>query len=165
MANEFDLAISYALERVGCPSLTLKPEQRASIKAVYDGKDVFLWLPTGFGKSICYTTLPFVFDFKLGRVDGDSHSVVLVVSPLISLMVDQVANLRAAGVSASVVSSGGGVPKALVASEDDLAKCSVLFCAPEALVGSKWRDALEKSTIYDRIVAVVVDEVHCVSKR
>ena len=47
--NEFDLAISYDLKRV------------------------FVWLPTGFGKSICYwyTTLPFVFDHKLGRVDRD----------------------------------------------------------------------------------------------
>ena len=40
MANDFDGAISYALKRVDCPSL--KPEQRDSIKAVYDGKDVFV---------------------------------------------------------------------------------------------------------------------------
>lgn len=54
--------------------------------------------------------------------------------------------------------------KALLATEDDLKKCSILFCAPEALVGSKWREAIEKPTVSERIVAVVIDEVHCVSK-
>ena len=45
-----------------------------------------------------------------------------------------------------------------------MAKCSVLFCAQEALAGSRWRDALEKTTIHERIVAVVVDGVNCVSE-
>ena len=42
------------------PSVVFKPEQRASIKAVYEEKDVSVWLPTGFGKSVCYEALPFV---------------------------------------------------------------------------------------------------------
>ena len=41
-------------------SLKLKPEQLQAIRHVYDGKDGFLWLPTGFGKSVCYETLLFV---------------------------------------------------------------------------------------------------------
>ena len=163
MANDFDGAISYALKRVDCPSL--KPEQRDSIKAVYDGKDVFVWLPTGYGKSICYTTLPFVLDYKLGRIDSGNHSIVLVVSPLILLMIDQVVGLKAVGVSASILNTtGGSIPKALLATEDDLTKCSILFSSPEALVSSKWREVLEKPSISGRIVAVVVDEVHCISK-
>ncbi len=160
--SEFDRAVVYALERVGRSSLQLKPEQRASIKAVFDGKDVFIWLPTGFGKSICYMTLPFVFDTKLGRVDsGDGRqSVVLVVSPLISLMVDQVLGLRAVGVRASIITGGDSVPKELLATEDELTKCSLLYCAPEALMGSRWREALESPVIAERIVTVVVDEPH-----
>ena len=59
--------------------MTLKPEQKACVKSIYEGKDVFLWLPTGFGKSICYEVLPFVFDIELGRVG----SLVFVVSPLV----------------------------------------------------------------------------------
>ena len=39
----------------------LKDEQTACVKAIYEGKDVFFWLPTGFGKSMCYEVLPFVF--------------------------------------------------------------------------------------------------------
>ena len=49
------------------------------------GKDTFMWLPTGFGKSICHQTLPFVFD-KMSRKCAAGGSVVVVVSPLISLM-------------------------------------------------------------------------------
>jgi len=60
----------YALERLVCASVTLKDEQTACVKAIYEGKDVFLWLPTGFGKSMCYEVLSFVFDDKLGRRDG-----------------------------------------------------------------------------------------------
>ena len=62
----------------------LKPEQLQAVRHMYEGRDVFLWLPTGFGKSICYEVLPFLFDFKLGKIDTESSSVVLV-SPLESL--------------------------------------------------------------------------------
>ena len=53
-----DSALSYALQRLGCEAMMLKPQQRESVKSVYEGKDVFLWLPTGFGKSLCYAVLP-----------------------------------------------------------------------------------------------------------
>ena len=59
----------YALERLSCASVILKDEQTACVKAIDEGKDVFLWLPTGFGKSMCYEVLPFVFDDKLERRD------------------------------------------------------------------------------------------------
>ena len=120
--SDFDAALTYALEHIGRPSVQLKPQQRASIQAVYDRRDVFIWLPTGFGKSICFTTLPFTYDHKLKRVGTGSCSLVLVISPLISLMVDQVENLRAAGVRATIVSSGDSVPKTLVATPDDMRK-------------------------------------------
>jgi len=64
-----DRSILYALERLGCASVTLKEEQTACVKGIYERKDVFLWLPTGFGKSMRYEVLPFVFDDKLGRRD------------------------------------------------------------------------------------------------
>ena len=65
---EFSESLSYALSVLGKADLSLKEEQRDAISAVYGGSDVFVWLPTGFGKSICFQTLPFVFDFKLGFV-------------------------------------------------------------------------------------------------
>ena len=65
--EEADCALQYALERLGRPSLILKPEQTQAIKSVLMGKDTFVWLPTGFGKSICFEALPFAYDYKLGN--------------------------------------------------------------------------------------------------
>ena len=65
----------------------MNAEQLDAIKCIRDGEDVFLWLPTGFGKSICYETLPFVFNYKHSDSGtGGGCSVVLVVSPLVSLV-------------------------------------------------------------------------------
>ena len=68
-------------------------------------------------KSICYQTLPFVFD-KMSRKCAAGGSVVVVVSPLISLMEDQVASLRKRGVNAAIVTSGGGVSNEFCAIDD-----------------------------------------------
>ena len=94
-----------------------------------------------------------------------SISLVLVISPLVSLMVDQVSSLRHGGVRAAILLSGSYcMEKQLVASDKDMASCSLLFCAPEILAGIKWRDTLALRAVSKRVVAVVIDEVHCVSK-
>ena len=69
MAGDFELSLSYALSCLQLEGLQVKDKQREAIHAVYDGKDVFLWLPTGYGKSLCYQCLPFLFDHKLSKVD------------------------------------------------------------------------------------------------
>ena len=84
---------------------------------------MFLWLPTGFGKSLCYEVLPFVFDDKLGK----DNSVVIVVSPLISLMVDQVQSLRRRSVRAAIMSSGSKVDKEFLATDDDIRDGRLFF--------------------------------------
>jgi len=86
-------------------------------------------------------TYTFVFD-KMSRKCAAGGSVVVVVSPLISLMEDQVASLRKRGVNAAIVTSGGGVSNEFWAIDDDLGKYSHLFCAAEALISSRWREAL-----------------------
>ena len=102
--SSFQEALTYAQEMLGCPELALKEEQKLAIHAINSGSDVFVWLPTGFGKSMCFHTLPFVFDYKLELVSASKRSVVVVVAPLVALMVDQVQSLRA---KAAIVSSGG----------------------------------------------------------
>jgi len=65
-------------------SLKLKPEQLQAICHVYDGKYVFV---VEFGKSVCYETLPFVFDHKersSTSCSSANSSVILVASPLVS---------------------------------------------------------------------------------
>jgi len=79
MEFNFNHALFFALQRLDSPGMHLKPEQVASILAVYQDKDVFIWLPTGFGKSVCYETtlflterILFVMDCKLQRVGSES---------------------------------------------------------------------------------------------
>lgn len=67
------------------------------------------------------------------------------------------------GIGLAIIFSGSGVEKELPATDEDLATCSLLFCVPEIVVSSKWREMLEMSVIADRVV-VVVDEAHCVCK-
>ena len=56
------LSLSYNISNVGKAGMVLKPEQLQAVHHIYKGKDVFLWLPMGIGKSICYEILPFLFD-------------------------------------------------------------------------------------------------------
>ena len=79
-------------------------------------------------------------------------------------MVDQGLSLRRRGVDASIISYGVGVKQELLAIEDDQEKCSLLFCTPEASVGSRWRESIEKSVISDRIVTVIMDMAHRVEE-
>ena len=71
----FAKSVSYAVSKVGKvgkAGIVLKPEQLQAVRHMYEGRDVFLWLPTGFGKSICYEVLPFLFDCKLEKCDAAS---------------------------------------------------------------------------------------------
>ena len=66
---------------------SVKPQQMIAINEFINGKDVFVALPTGFGKTMCFTCLTMVFD----ELCPDSKpSVVLVVTPLVAIMQDQV---------------------------------------------------------------------------
>ena len=58
--DSFDEALSFSLQCLSCSELTLKPEQREILVCLFDKQSVFAWLPTGYGKSICYQALPFL---------------------------------------------------------------------------------------------------------
>ena len=66
----------------------MKVEQGDVIMAFLGGRDVFAILPTGFGKSLCYACLPVAFDRVNQREHG--YSIVVVVTPLLAIMKDQV---------------------------------------------------------------------------
>ena len=125
-----------------------------ALKTLYDGMDVFLWLPTGYGKSICFQTVPFLFDHKLNQAGLPPYrrSVCVILSPLVSLMVDLVAKLQSVGVGCAILTGNYGVP--LVSVEDVLTGAySLLFGAPEAIVcGNQWRDKLSEEPLHSRIV-------------
>ena len=170
--KDFASCFSYALICLRKENLVLKHEQSEALEFVFRGKDVFVWFPTGFGKSICYQALPYMFDHKLGRSNVDCKSVVLVVSPLVSLMVDQVTSLSFAGVGAAILRgagfpSGGRLTDKLLVDERDIerGKFSLLFGTPEAIFESeRWRELLLGDPLHQQVVAVAVDEAHCVHK-
>ena len=167
-SHNFADGVNYALSKLGMSHLELKSQQKQAIVAVYEGKDVFVFLPTGFGKSVCFQVLPFLFDHKLGLSDGSEKRCVIVVSPLVSLMVDQVRSLKSKGVHAVVISSSSRentiVDREFRATETSLSSASLIFSSLEALTHTKWREALENPVVSHRVCAVVVDEAHCVSK-
>ena len=88
---EFRRIFLSVIQNMGYDRLT--DDQRKAVEAFVLGKDVFVSLPTGSGKSLCYACLPHVFDeLRSQRAGGtlDHLSIVVVVSPLNSLMQDQV---------------------------------------------------------------------------
>ncbi len=113
---------------------TLKQEQEDSILQFTKGKDVFISLPTGFGKSLCYILLPGVFDIIRGV---EKKSMILVISPLIALMEDQVATIHSFGTSAVYVSD---VKMTKDKERIREGKFQVILMSPEALFsGTTWK--------------------------
>ena len=96
--SEVASALSRAATKLGYS--TLLPQQERVVRAFVRGRDVFVSLPTGSGKSLCYCLLPLLFDELYG---SQRKSIVVVVSPLISLMKDQVRSMKERDVAAVYV--------------------------------------------------------------
>ena len=144
----FSSGVAYAVSCLEQQDIVIKEKESEVIKSIYEGKDVFAWLPTGYGKSLRYQLLLFLFDLQLGRTRAfaTERSVALVISPLVSLMVYQVCSLQAHGVCAAILNSGNTwVSKALLATERNIAqgKLRFLFTAPGAILGNRrWKQIL-----------------------
>ena len=82
--ESLDAVIIRASQRLGYSSV--RDKQLLAIRTFMEGNYVFISLPTGSGKSLCYAVLPYAFDDLYHR----EGSIVVVVSPLIALMKDQV---------------------------------------------------------------------------
>ena len=138
----------------------LKEKQEEAIKTFVKGRDCFVILPTGYGKTLCYVLLPYVFD-RLRK--KERTCIVLCVSPLVSLMMDQVSKYSALGLLTQYV----GNHQEEVSSSDRRriadGEYQLVFVTPEAQFRSRqWHDALLSSKYQEDLVALVVDEAHCV---
>ncbi len=124
--------------------------QAGVITEVLEGRDVMAVLPTGGGKSFCYQ-IPAILRPGVG----------LVVSPLIALMQDQVAALRAAGVAAARLDSTLDRDARRTCLDDARAgKLDLLYVSPEGLFAQGFMDFLEQCPI----ALLAIDEAHCVSQ-
>ncbi len=128
---------------------SLRPLQEEAIRAGINQNDSVVVLPTGGGKSLCYQVPPIIAE----RTD-------IVVSPLISLMKDQVDGLQACGYPAAAI-HGGMDPGARREVEGGIARGQyrLVFVAPERLVSPPFMDTLAQADIR----AFAIDEAHCIS--
>ena len=130
-----------------------RPGQRPVIEAMLAGRDALAVLPTGAGKSLCYQ-LP-------ALVRG---GLVLVISPLVALMEDQVRQLQRRGIAAACLHRGLDPARRL-----DLIgrlrsnRLRLLYLAPERLQAEATRQLLEELQDDGRLVGVAIDEAHCIS--
>ena len=93
--DRFNDSVKFALERISKPSLQLSPHQMNALQSILSGKDTFVCLPTGQGKSILFECFPHCYYFLHSCESEQSQlSSVLVISPLISLMNSHVHDLR-----------------------------------------------------------------------
>ena len=129
---------------------SFRPGQEAVINAILDGRDILAVMPTGAGKSLCYQVPAMLFS-----------GITLVISPLISLMQDQVKALNEAGVNAAFINSS--------LSEKELndtfknaykGHYKIIYVAPERLM-SEGFISFAKSV---EISMITVDEAHCISQ-
>jgi ATP-dependent DNA helicase RecQ len=136
------------LERFGLQEF--RPGQREAVQAALEGRDSLVVMPTGGGKSLCYQ-LPALANAGL----------VVVVSPLIALMADQLRRLDEAGVRAAMLASGmqdGHNARAL--REIEAGETQLVLAAPERFASGAFRAALARR----RVSLFVVDEAHCVAE-
>lgn len=140
-----------------------KELQTKSIKEFVSGKDVFVSVPTGYGKTVCYACLPMVFDTIHGH--ELPYSVIIVVSPLKALMREQVLILRAKGLSVIQVSGDSEDMEQDLKANISKGMYQVIYTSPEILLANKeWSDVFQSSALRQRLVGVVIDEAHCIKK-
>ncbi len=125
-------------------------DQLEIIQTVLSGKDALAIMPTGGGKSICYQ-IPALY----------SEGMTLVVSPLISLMHDQVMNLRLNGIAACYLNSSQDVGEKREAEEQILSgEVKLVYVSPEGLLSGNLADFFRNLDVS----LIAIDEAHCVSQ-
>lgn len=129
---------------------SFRPGQGDVIGSILEGRDVLGVMPTGAGKSLCYQ-IPAMMLF----------GITLVISPLISLMQDQVKGLNEAGVSAAFINSSlseSAMKRTIRKTKEGLYK--IIYAAPERLMTEEFISLAESVDIS----MVTVDEAHCISQ-
>ena len=130
-----------------------RPGQREVVEALLAGRDALAVLPTGGGKSLCYQLPALV-----------QQGLVVVVSPLVALMQDQVGQLQRRGIPAACLHRDLPAPQRLDLQQRlRQGRLRLLYLAPERLQLESTRQMLEQQADGGSLVALAVDEAHCIS--
>ncbi len=133
---------------------TFRDGQEEIIAHALANKDLLVIMPTGGGKSLCFQ-LPALL----------KKGVTIVVSPLISLMQDQVTSLQDNGINATFLNSTLDYNEVRRREDDILAgKIKLVYLAPERLVSDRFRDFLDRINQTISISGFAIDEAHCISE-
>lgn len=133
-----------------------RPMQAEIIESVLKKQDTLALMPTGGGKSICFQVPTLVMAH-----DHPEKRLCLVITPLIALMRDQVANLHERGIQSAAVYTGMSYDKQRVALDNCLyGPYHFLYCSPERLESEEFRKRLADLPIG----LIAVDEAHCISQ-
>lgn len=167
-------------------NICLKPKQVICLEYIFLGKDVLAILPTGYGKSLVFHLLPPLLTHKYKQQTSTKESlqgmnkeilrkIIIVVSPLDSLINDQIYRLASSGLQSSVLSvswkyiGDEECPEAEInlrsghKAKLESALYDVVFAHPESFISCKYGRNLLQSKIYqEKIGAIVVDEAHCI---
>ncbi len=129
--------------------------QEDIINASLDGKDIFVLMPTGGGKSLCYQ-LPALI----------TEGITIIVSPLLSLIHDQVAGLLRKNIPAVALNSSCTVTERATIMQAVLSvRVKMVYVTPELLTKSgQFRNVLDSLAATGRLARFVIDEAHCVSQ-
>lgn len=129
-----------------------RPGQKEIIQNILDGRDTLAVMPTGGGKSLCYQIPALIFD-----------GITVVVSPLISLMQDQVGALLENGVSAVFLNSTLNLDEYKKTVRDiKSGRAKLLYLSPEALATERVKSILSEADV--PVSCVTIDEAHCISE-
>ena len=127
-----------------------RPLQKEIIDNVLAKRDTLVIMPTGGGKSLCYQIPALLFD-----------GLTVVVSPLISLMKDQVEQLKEAGVAAEFLNSSLSAQEyERIRGEVQAGKVKLLYAAPEGLLTERMLSMLKSQ----KVECLTIDEAHCISE-
>jgi len=145
-----DLAAAQRALRTTFGFEAFRPGQADIVDAILDGHDVLAVMPTGSGKSLCYQLPALVRD-----------GLTVVVSPLIALMRNQVAQLRGYGVAAAALNSANDANEnRSVLGQIARGELRLVYVSPERLVKADTIDLLKRA----KVALLAVDEAHCISQ-
>eukprot|EP00794_Sanderia_malayensis_P014722 gene14722-16256_t len=136
-------------------------DQVKSLRQFFHGKHLYFSAPTGYGKSLIFQAIPLIADHLLDKCQFTSS--VLIISPLQSLMIDQVSKLKKLGICA--VAIYGEQTEDVFKEIEEGGAYTHIYTSPESMLNTgRWRKFLASNTFQNDCVCVAFDEAHCIAQ-